>query len=354
MKRAVALLAGIALCASLSWAAEERSKELDRVQAAQKVLQEIMNAGDKGIPEEIAGDAKCIAVIPSMVKGGFVFGARYGKGVATCRTTGDHWSAPAPVRIEGGSWGLQIGGEAIDLVMVVMNQQGMQHLLSSKFKIGADASAAAGPVGRHVEAGTDWKMRAEVLTYSRARGIFAGITLNGAEVKQDTDDTLALYNGKDPGFENILNGRIHPPEGTRPFLSEVAKYFRVSEGVKNASNAGETGNGGTAGATTSASSRRKSSETGSSGNVGSNQGASSGSSGMTTEKMSPAQTQTNIQHSLQNTDGLSANDVSVNVTDQAVQLTGSVPSEKDKATVERIARENSGGRDIDDSQLNVK
>ena len=197
-------------------------EEVKRIGAAADVLDAIMSAPDKGIPEEVLGSAKCIAVIPSMLNAGFVFGGRYGKGVATCRTE-KGWSAPAPVRIEGGSWGLQIGGQAVDLVMLIMNDNGMNNLLSSKFKIGADVSAAAGPVGRHAAADTDWKMRAQVLNYSRARGLFAGITLNGAVMKQDKDDTRDLY-GRMVPFRTILRGNIATPEGAQRFVNTVAKY----------------------------------------------------------------------------------------------------------------------------------
>jgi lipid-binding SYLF domain-containing protein len=158
-----------------------------------------------------------------MIKGGFGFGGRYGKGVATCRTS-NGWSAPAPITIAGGSWGLQIGGEAVDLVMLVMNDKGMQHLLSSKFKIGGEASAAAGPIGRQTEANTDWKMRAEILTYSRARGIFAGLELNGAVVKQDKDSTRILYGGKLIDFKTLLKGAVPPPASAQHFLATVRKY----------------------------------------------------------------------------------------------------------------------------------
>ena len=198
------------------------SDQVKRINAAATVLDEIMAAPDKGIPQDILNSAKCIAVVPSMIKGGFVFGGRYGKGVATCRTASG-WSAPAPITIAGGSWGLQIGGEAVDLVMLVMNDKGMEHLLSSKFKVGAEASAAAGPVGRQTEANTDWKMRSEILTYSRARGVFAGLELNGAVVKQDDDDTHVLY-GKDVAFKDILTGRVTPPAGSQHFLAVLRKY----------------------------------------------------------------------------------------------------------------------------------
>jgi lipid-binding SYLF domain-containing protein len=182
-----------------------------------------MATPDKAIPDKIMNDAKCIAVIPSMVKVAFVFGGNHGKGVATCRTESGRWSAPAPITITGGSWGLQFGGQAVDLVMIVTNDNGMQHLLSSKFKLGADASAAAGPVGRDAAADTDWKMRAEVLTYSRARGVFAGIDLNGAAITQDKDETRILYGSFEP-FPDILNGKVPPPDSSAPFLAAVRKY----------------------------------------------------------------------------------------------------------------------------------
>jgi lipid-binding SYLF domain-containing protein len=195
-----------------------------RLNNAANVLDEIMGTPDKGIPKDILADAKCIAVIPSMVNIAVGFGGRHGKGVATCRTL-HGWSAPAPITIAGGSWGLQIGGEATDLVMLVMNQKGMDHLLSSKFKIGAEMSGAAGPVGRQAAADTDWKMKAEVLNYSRSRGAFAGIDLNGAAIKQDKDETALLY-GKYIPFETILSGKVPPPPSAETFLATVRKYAR--------------------------------------------------------------------------------------------------------------------------------
>src|SRR2546423_5310268 len=207
---------------SLPAFAANREKVADRLDEAATVIEEIMAAPDKGIPEEIFGGAKCVAVVPSLLKGGFVLGASYGKGVATCRTA-NGWSAPALFRMEGGSFGLQIGGEAVDLIMVIMNEQGMQRLLSSKFKLGADASAAAGPVGRHAEGTTDWKLRSEVLTYSRARGAFAGVTLNGAVIKQDQDETRVLY-GKFVPFADILTGKVPVPRGAEQFVAAVQKY----------------------------------------------------------------------------------------------------------------------------------
>ena len=198
------------------------SKAVDRVQAAAEVLNEIQSAPDSGIPEEILGRSQCVAVVPSMLKGGFIVGAKYGRGLASCRTT-KGWSAPAFFQIEGGSFGFQIGGQAVDLVMLIMNNEGMQHLLSSKFALGADASVAAGPVGRHAEGNTDWKMRAQVLTYSRARGILAGVSLNGAVVKQDKDTTRDFY-GHMVTFKAALTGEVDPPSTAYPFLSSLAKW----------------------------------------------------------------------------------------------------------------------------------
>jgi SH3 domain-containing YSC84-like protein 1 len=212
---------------------DTKSKEgstdiVKRLNNSASVLDEIMQTPDKGIPQDILKDAKCIAVIPSMINIAVGFGGRHGKGVATCRTT-HGWSAPAPITITGGSWGLQIGGQATDLVMLIMNQRGMDHLLSSKFKIGAEATGAAGPVGRQVEGSTDWKMKAEVLTYSRARGIFAGIDLNGASIKQDKDETALLYEGKFIPFQQILSGHVTAPASAGTFLSTVRKYAREAD-----------------------------------------------------------------------------------------------------------------------------
>lgn len=232
------------LFVGLGWSKDEKSQsDIDkRIDASAKVLDEIMAVKDKAIPDKVMKGAKCIAVIPSMVKIAVGFGGSHGKGVATCRTASG-WSAPAPITITGGSWGLQLGGQAVDLVMVVMNQQGMDHLLSSKFKLGADASAAAGPVGRDAGADTDIKMRSEVLTYSRARGLFAGVDLNGAALTQDKDETRLLY-GKFVPFSDILDGKIEPTASSRPFLSAVRRY---SEQSKESNNTLDTGYTTTAG-----------------------------------------------------------------------------------------------------------
>jgi lipid-binding SYLF domain-containing protein len=201
---------------------QRESKASDRVQAAADVLNEIQGAPDSGIPQEVLGSAECVAVVPSMLKGGFIVSANYGRGLASCRTP-KGWSAPAFFTVAGGGVGFQIGGQAVDLVMLIMNDNGMKNLLSSKFELGADASVAAGPVGRHAEGSTDWKMRAQVLTYSRARGVFAGISLNGAVVKQDKDSTREFYN-RMVSFKALLNGDVEPPPAANPFLTTLAKW----------------------------------------------------------------------------------------------------------------------------------
>src|SRR5437868_15262207 len=218
---AVCLVAGAVAADETS---AKPTKAEDRLKAAADVLNEIQSAPDQGIPEEVLGSAECVSVVPSMLKGGFIVGARYGRGVASCRTP-KGWSAPAFFTIKGGSFGLQIGGQAVDLIMLVMNDEGMRNLLASKFQIGADASAAAGPVGRHAEGETDWKMRAQILTYSRARGAFAGITLNGASIKQDKDSTREFY-GRMVPFRTSLTGEIPAPEGARPLLVSLSKFAR--------------------------------------------------------------------------------------------------------------------------------
>lgn len=224
MKKLLLVTLVVWLCFYL-FAADEPAKEskaTDRVQAAADVLNEIQSAPDSGMPQEILGRADCVAVVPSMLKGGFVVGAKYGRGLASCRTP-KGWSAPAFFTIKGGSFGFQIGGQAVDLVMLIMNNEGMQRLLSSQFALGADASVAAGPVGRHAEGNTDWKMRSQVLTYSRARGVFAGISLNGAVVKQDKDSTRDFY-GHMVTFKAALTGEVDPPAAANPFLSSLAKW----------------------------------------------------------------------------------------------------------------------------------
>jgi SH3 domain-containing YSC84-like protein 1 len=219
-KISVALLV---LIASAAWAQSgARSADVERLQSATTIMSQIMQAPDRGIPDSIISGAKCIAIVPSMLKVSFIFGANYGKGVATCRTaTG--WSAPAFFRMEGGSFGFQAGGQASDLVLIIRTDEGMQHLLQSKFKLGADASAAAGPVGRDTQAATDLTMRAQILTYSRSRGLFMGVSLNGAVVRQDDGDTHAFY-GQTWTFYSLLNGEVSPPPDTHAFLTTIEHY----------------------------------------------------------------------------------------------------------------------------------
>jgi lipid-binding SYLF domain-containing protein len=224
MKKLLLLTLIVSLCA-FAFAGDDQPKESkasDRVQSAADVLNEIQSAPDSGIPNEILGSSECVAVVPSMLKGGFIVGAKYGRGLASCRTA-KGWSAPAFFTVTGGSIGFQIGGQAVDLVMLIMNKDGMKHLLSSQFALGADASVAAGPVGRHAEGNTDWKMRAQVLTYSRARGVFAGVSLNGAVVKQDKDSTRDFY-GHMVTSNAALTGEVEAPAAANPFLTTLAKW----------------------------------------------------------------------------------------------------------------------------------
>jgi lipid-binding SYLF domain-containing protein len=291
-------------------AAEEPSEQVKRMDAAAAVLDAIMGTPDKGIPEELLDSAKCVAVIPSMVKIGFIFGGRHGRGIATCRTNSG-WSAPVPFSVTGGSWGLQIGGEAVDVVMLVMNDRGMEKMLSSKFKIGADASAAAGPVGRHVQGETDWKMRAEVLTYSRARGAFAGVTVNGASITQDKDGTRILYGRMIPSAQ-ILKGHVKAPQGSHKFLAAVRKYGAETNGVE----------------------------------------ASDRAPRPTTDKqarvLSPSETESAIEKKLKSEPGLESKDIRVDLTAGTVTLSGSVISTDDRDRALQIARSYAGDRAVQD------
>jgi lipid-binding SYLF domain-containing protein len=219
MKKIMTLVAVLSMT-SMAWAGSNKEATDDRLDHAGRVIHEIMSAPDRGIPEEVLEHAKCIAVVPHMLKGGFVLGAENGRGVATCRTAAG-WSAPAFFTITGGSWGLQIGIEGVDLVMIIQNEDGMKHLINSNFELGGDASAAAGPVGRHASADTDWKLNTEVLTYSRARGAFAGLTLTGAAIRRDDDSTEAIY-GHDVSTRHILNGEQAAPPAAQSFLDAVS------------------------------------------------------------------------------------------------------------------------------------
>jgi lipid-binding SYLF domain-containing protein len=224
------LMSSVVLAGSLAFARSDREDTVERMQNSADVLQSIMSTPDKGIPEEVLSGAKCIVVVPNLVKGGFIFGAKHGRGVAACRTASG-WSAPAFISIGGGSWGLQIGLQEVDLVMLVMNDRGLQHLLSSKFEMSGEGAVAAGPVGRQAVAGTDWKLNTEVLSYSRSKGVFAGLTLEGAVVQQDDDSTRAVY-GKHMMFRKILSGKVATPASAGPFekaVSEAEHQAHVAE-----------------------------------------------------------------------------------------------------------------------------
>ena len=223
MKKFLAILCFAGIVPLAANAATDKATLDDRIQAATTTIDQIMTVPDSAIPDKIAQQATCIGVIPGMKKGAFIFGAEYGRGVVTCRT-GHGWSAPVFITIGGGSFGFQLGGQSTDVVLVAMNQKGFQDLLKSKFKIGGNAAAAAGPVGRSSSAATDWKLNSELLTYSRSKGLFAGIDLSGASVTQSKDDTNSYYGTPHP-FEQILKGNIPVPDDAKPFVRTVAKYF---------------------------------------------------------------------------------------------------------------------------------
>ena len=206
---------------------QTKTDVVERLQSATKAMHAILSAPDKGIPDEVLKGAKCIAVVPGLLKGGFIIAAKHGRGVTTCRLPNGSWSAPAFFSISGGSWGAQIGVESVDLVLMVMNNEGMRHLMQDKFQVGGEAAAAAGPVGRHAEAGTDWKVESQILTYSRAKGLFAGIDLAGSVVERDKDSTIAFY-GKDLPARAILDGEVRAPAEAREFLAEVRRAKTVA------------------------------------------------------------------------------------------------------------------------------
>jgi lipid-binding SYLF domain-containing protein len=226
MKKFLGALCGFAMLAGLLPArAADMHKMDDRLRDAADVIGEIMHTPDQGIPSSILAGAKCVVVVPHYKKGAFVIGAEYGQGVATCRT-GHGWSAPVFVKLEGGSFGWQIGGQSTDLVLIAMNRDGLESALKSKIKLGADASAAAGPVGRNAQASTDVVLHAEFLTYSRSRGLFAGLDLSGTALYQNKSDMDAEYDNAD--FGAILRGSTPVPPNAQRFVSTVARYFVVA------------------------------------------------------------------------------------------------------------------------------
>lgn len=217
MRRIVALLV-LTLTATFAFA-DAKTDSAKRLESAGWVIKEIMAVPEKGIPQEVFDGAKCLIVVPNMKKGGLGIGGKHGRGVATCKTA-QGWSAPAFISIGGGSVGLQIGFSTVDLVLVFMNDKAMQSLLTNKFEIGADASAAAGPTGRHAHAGTDWKLDTGILTYSRTKGAFAGVSLEGAKIQQDDDSTVATY-GKLIDQKQLLSGGVPAPGVAESFLAAV-------------------------------------------------------------------------------------------------------------------------------------
>jgi SH3 domain-containing YSC84-like protein 1 len=221
MKTKTAFLVVAFLAATIVSRADQTKVDVtERLQDSAKVLNELTQAPDKGIPDEVFHSAKCVAVMPSLLKGGFIFGAKHGRGVTTCRLPNGNWSAPAFFTITGGSWGAQIGVEDVQLVIMVMNEEGMRHLLNDKFQIGGSASASAGPVGRHASAGTDWKFNTEFLTYSRSKGLFAGIDLSGSWIERDKESTVAMY-GQDLSNTDLLTGQTPAPADAHVFLAAV-------------------------------------------------------------------------------------------------------------------------------------
>jgi lipid-binding SYLF domain-containing protein len=215
-----AILAMFLGTAGIASANQDRTDVVERLQSAAQVIHELDNAPDKGIPDQVFKSAKCVAVVPSMIKGAFIFGGKHGRGVATCRLPDGSWSAPAFFTITGGSWGLQFGVQDVQLVIMVMTDEGMRHLLNAKFQVGGTASASAGPVGRNASAGTDWKLNTDFLTYSRSKGLFAGIDLSGSEIERDGDSTIAMY-GKDVTSSHVLTGKVPPPQAAHVFLAAV-------------------------------------------------------------------------------------------------------------------------------------
>jgi len=227
MLKRIMILAVLTLCVAMAAVASDREEDVSRTHKAADVFQEIMNTPDKGIPQELLESAKCIAIIPGDLKFAFVFGGNYGRGVATCRT-GHGWSAPMFVAIDGGSVGYQIGGSSTDIIMLFMNDHALQSLLGDKFKLGADATVAAGPVGRNAAAATDARMSAEILTYARSKGLFAGVSLDGTVVQADKSGDKAMY-GEHVDRHEILRGRVAVPASARILLRELDNNSRSAK-----------------------------------------------------------------------------------------------------------------------------
>jgi lipid-binding SYLF domain-containing protein len=225
----IASLALLAL-SPMMYAVEPETGAQKRVVASAEVLSDILHAKDRGIPEDLIAKAQCVGIVPSLKRAGFIVGAKYGKGVVVCRTDRG-WSAPATIRIEGGSFGFQIGAGETDLVFIVMNRHGVRDLMKDKFTLGGDATAMAGPVGRSGEAQTDALMRAEILSYSRAHGIFAGVSLEGSTLRPDNDDNREIY-GRHVTQREILSGQVARPAVAQPIYAELGRYAIVKRASK--------------------------------------------------------------------------------------------------------------------------
>jgi len=223
MRTTLVAIIAIAAAVAPAIAASKEAKAVDRLDAAADVLRDMTHMQDKGIPQDLLNKAECIVIIPGMKKGGFIVGAQYGAGYAVCRkASGRGWTAPASIKSIGGSVGFQIGGSEQDVVLLIMNQDGMKHLLSDKFTVGGDATAAAGPVGRDATASTDASMHAEMLSYSRSRGAFAGIALKGATIQPDSDVNRELY-GRDLTNKEILTGDVTAPASAHKLMAELSR-----------------------------------------------------------------------------------------------------------------------------------
>ena len=223
MRTTLVAIIAVAAAVAPAIAADKQAKAVDRLDASADVLKDMTHMEDKGIPQDLLNKAECIVIIPGMKKGGFIVGAQYGAGYAVCRkTSGRGWTAPAAIKSYGGSVGFQIGGAEQDVVLLVMNEDGMKHLLSSKFTVGGDATAAAGPVGRDATASTDATMHAEILSYSRSRGAFAGIALKGATIQPDDDANKEIY-GRDLTNKEILTGNVASPATASKLKTELSR-----------------------------------------------------------------------------------------------------------------------------------
>jgi SH3 domain-containing YSC84-like protein 1 len=229
MKNIFVAVALLTVCATLPTRADQAKAEVQaRMDDAATTLRDLSATPDKGIPDGVYKSAKCIAVVPRLLKGAFIFGGKHGRGTVTCRLSNGTWSAPAFFVISGGSWGLQAGAESIDLVMMIMTDEGARHLLQNKFQVGADASGAAGPVGRDASAGVDWKLDTQVLTYSRSKGLFGGIDLGGSWIEHDVDSTKALYDN-DISANDLLTGKVAVPNEAKTFIAAVARAKSEAE-----------------------------------------------------------------------------------------------------------------------------